>query len=72
MNYKTTGNRKRALLDDEAIWEIRRRLRMAAIPHEGKHYWATMVRLFANYGGPTNYVILGDDIPGPPIAARVA
>lgn len=41
-------------------------LQLAAIPHNGKHYTAVLVRLFANFGAPTNYVILGEDLPGPP------
>jgi hypothetical protein len=34
MNYKTTKNRKRVLLDDEAIWEIRRRLAAGELQHD--------------------------------------
>jgi hypothetical protein len=34
MNYKTTENRKRVLLDDEAIWEIRRRLALGDLQHD--------------------------------------
>jgi hypothetical protein len=34
MNYRQTGNRKRVLLDDEAIWEIRKRLAAGELQHD--------------------------------------
>jgi hypothetical protein len=34
MNYRQTANRKRALLDDETIWEIRRRLAAGEFQHD--------------------------------------
>jgi hypothetical protein len=34
MNYRQAGSRKRVLLDDEAIWEIRKRLAAGDLQHD--------------------------------------
>lgn len=34
MDYKTTGTRKRVMLDDEVIWEVRERLARGDFQHD--------------------------------------